>query len=111
MDFLEAREAQQNSEVNEDSVEHLWEKDNVPTIHSGFTTTCLNDPNWNVLFLSLWYANGSYVVRLQDRENKMRAFVEVESLDKLFQVLDLKIKSGRIPWKPEKATFKENRMQ
>lgn len=108
MDFLEAREAQKSSEVNHDSEVYQWEKDNVATLHSGFTTSCIHDPNWNVLFLSMWFANGCYMVRLQDRENKERCFVEMETIDKLFQVLDLKMKTGRLPWRPEKAKFKED---
>ena len=108
MDFLDTRAAQKNSEVNEDVETYQWEKDNVPTIHSGFSQACIHDPNWNILFLSMWFANGTYVVRLQDRENKERCFVEMETLDKMFQVIDLKMKSGRLNWKPEKAQFKED---
>jgi hypothetical protein len=101
MHFNDIREAQSKEEINLDLRDHIWEKDNMECLHSGFTTGCSDDPNFRVLFLSLWYRDGMYIVRLQDREKGERCYVETETLENLFQNLELLLKSGRLKWKPD----------
>ena len=103
MHYSDMREAQTHDLVNTDPDHHKWEMDTMPVLHSGLTTGCVNDPSKNILYLSLYYDNGTYIVRLQDKSSKEKAFLEVSSLKDLFKVLEVKLKSGKLVWKPDRV--------
>ena len=103
MHYSDMREAQKNELVNQDPNHHKWEMDTIPILHSGLSTGCVNDPQKQILFLSIYYNDRSYVVRLQDRSTKEIAFLEVDSLKDVFKVLELKLKTGKLPWKPDRV--------
>lgn len=109
MHFNDIREASKDQEYNHDIKKHDWEHDNMPTLHSGFTTGTSDEPKWNVLFMSLYYNEGSYMVRLQDRQTHERAFVEIDTLEGLFPTLELLLCSGRLKFRPERSFSKEGR--
>ena len=102
MHYSDMREAQKSEDVNQDPDHHKWEMDTMPVLHSGFITGCVNDPSKQILYLSVYYDNRTYVVRLQDKSTKETAFLEVSSLKDVFKVLELKLKTGKLNWKPDK---------
>ncbi len=102
MHYLDLREAQKSELVNTDPNLHKWEVDTVPVLHSGFTTGCIDNPSKQILYLSVFYSDGSYMCRLQDRTTKEIAFLEVKGLKGLFQELEQKLKTGKLAWKSEK---------
>ena len=108
MHFNDIREAQQNQQVNIDPSSHEWEQEHMPTLHSGFTSGTSKDPKWNVLFMSMWYKEGMYMVRLQDRETGQRAFIEIESLDNIWRELEIKLVSGRMAWRDDRSESKNS---
>jgi hypothetical protein len=97
--YSDIREAQKQEEVSQDAKAFQWEKENIPLLHSGFTSPSEKDPAKAILGLSVYFDDGAYVARLQDRDAGERAFMEVGSLSKLFDQLELALKSGRLHFK------------
>lgn len=101
MDYAELRKQRQDKDASTDRFDHSWEQAHCPVLHSGFLE-CLNgDESKSALFLSLWYSNGAYRVRLEDRQAEEKAFLEVGGLEELFERLDGVLRSTGLDWSPD----------
>lgn len=104
MSYTEQRDARKSSEVNNTRHEFEWELEHVPLLHSGFMEPTPNRPEYGILFLSIWFANGSYRIRLQDRGNDEKAFLDCGTLDGVFQLLEQHLIAGTLDWTPDRAS-------
>lgn len=108
MHFNDMREAQHKDSVNHHELEFAWENEKCPCLHSGFITGSSADPKFNVLYLSMWFAEGIYLVRLNDRETRSTAYIELDSLKDFFETIELKLAAGRVAFRPSKTSEKGN---
>jgi len=100
MSYADHRREQANEEVNTGRVDFGWEEEQCDLLHSGFLERCTGDDTKSVLFLSIWFTAGIYKLKLLDRQNDERCFVNVGSLENLFQNLNAMLASNQLEWMP-----------
>lgn len=102
MSYAEQRKQRQESEVNVGRHDFGWEEEHLPTLHSGFLEPCAGNADRSTLFLSLWFANGSYRFRLQDRSSDEKCFGDTGTLAEAFTVIERMLNDGTLDWSPDK---------
>lgn len=101
MSYGEHRKLQTEQEVNAAGTDFGWEEEQCDLLHSGFLERCTGDDTKSVLFLSVWFTGGIYKCKLMDRQNHERCFINVGSLENLFQNLNAMLLSNELEWMPE----------
>jgi len=104
MSYAEHRKEQAHQDVNAGGADHSWEEEQCDLLHSGFLERVSGDDQKSVLFLSIWFTSGIYKCKLLDRQNHERCFLNVGSLENLFQNLNAAIASNELEWLPEQGT-------
>ncbi len=102
MSYVEQKKKRQEESVNVGRFDFGWEVEHLPTLHSGFLEPCAGDESKSTLFLSLWFSNGSYRFRLQDRSSDEKAFGECGTLAEAFSTIEEKLNAGTLDWSPDK---------
>jgi len=103
MSYADKRKERQESEANTSRFDFSREERETPLLHSGFLESCQGDENKSVLFISIWFANGSYRCRIQDRQADEKAFFELGTLHDCFQKLEAVLNNGTLDWTPDRA--------
>jgi len=98
MSYGEHRQARVDSETNQDVVDHSWEQERCGLLHSGFLERCSGDDSKSVIFLSIWYTKGMYRCKLLDRQNREKTFVDVGTLENLFETLNRMMMDCELEW-------------
>lgn len=107
MHFNDLREMMESDSKETEGIDLNFEMENWPLFVSGLTTGCSKNPKFNVLYFSMWWANGVFLVRLNDRETDKTAYIEFETLHKLFDELELRLKSGRVVFREARKQEKD----
>ena len=101
MSYAESRKARQESDVNVGRHDFDWEEQQCPTLHSGFLEPCSGNADKSALFLSIWFSNGSYRVRLQDRSSDEKCFADIGTLKSAFEKIEELLNTGSLDWSPD----------
>lgn len=101
MSYAEQKAKRQAEDANVGRHDFSWEEKELPTLHSGFMEPCVNKPEHSTLFLSLWFNNGSYRFRLQDRSSDEKCFGDAGTLREAFQAIERMLVSGDLDWTPD----------
>lgn len=101
MSYSQLRESRQKDDANCDRFDFSWELESIPLLHSGMTETCRNNPAKSVLGLSIFFANGSYRVRIEDRQEDEKAFLELGNLREAWITIEAAIQENRLDWTPD----------
>lgn len=75
-----------------------WEEETIPLLHSGFTEPTSKDPSKGTLTIQLFFSNGSYRIRIQDRERGEQAFLDCGSLNGCFERLEAALREAELDW-------------
>lgn len=102
MSYAEQRERRQKEDANVSKHDFGWEEEQLPMLHSGFLERCKGDDSKSAFFLSIFFANGEYRCRLQDRQADEKAFIRVTSLRGLFEQLEAALSADDVEWTPDK---------
>lgn len=103
MSYADKRKERAESETNTSRFDFSWEERETPLLHSGFTEPCSGDETKSVLFISIWFANGSYRCRIQDRQADEKAFFELGTLQSCFTTIEAHLNKGSLDWTPDRA--------
>ena len=103
MSYAEHRKEQAHSDVNARGVDFGWEEEQCDLLHSGFLERVSGDDTKSVLFLSIWFTAGIYKCKLLDRQNHERCFINVGSLENLFQNVNAMLTSNELEWMPDEG--------
>ena len=104
MSYAESRKARQERDVNVGRHDFSWEESECPTLHSGFMEPAKEGGDKSALFLSIWFSNGSYRIRLQDRSSDEKSFADIGTLDQCFQKVEESLNNGSLDWSPDHHT-------
>lgn len=100
MSYETLRNRRQQVTTDLDHTAFEQERTAVPTLHSGFLQHTTKDPNKSILQLHLYFANGSYVVRLEDREDDVQTFIECPTMVGCLDEVERQISSELCRWVP-----------
>ena len=101
MTAKQLREARKRHEQNGERYDFEMEKEHLPLVHSGFTEATTDDLNVSSFFVSIWYSNGAYRLKLLDREAKEKAFLITGTLVDCLDKLERALSSGDLDWVPD----------
>jgi len=108
MSFLARREAARQNDQNVSRHDFSWEEQNVPLLHSGFTEPNPHRSEYGILYLSVWFKDGGYRIRLQDRSSDEKAFLEVGTLGALFSEIEHALDTESMSWSADRASRNGN---
>lgn len=98
------RDRRANAAEPIDAHDYSREEQEVPLVHAGFVERVPNNPDWSALLVTVWFSQGKYTCRVQDRVGGDRAFFDSPSLLGLWQALDEAMTRDELVWRPEKVT-------
>lgn len=101
MSYAEKRKEREEGSVNLSRHAFDWEQERTPLLHDGFQEACTGNPSKGVLFVSFWFANGSYRCRIQDRQADEKAFLDVGTLDGVWERLEKALAADELDWSPD----------
>lgn len=100
MGFLEQRQKAKEETTNGYRFDFSWEKQHVPLLHDGFLESVEGSEGKSVLSIQLFFSNGRYRARIQDRQNREQAFCDVGTLAEAFEVLERGLREDQLDWMP-----------
>lgn len=100
MGFRERQDERKAADVSTGLHDFSWEEGTVPLLHSGFTEPCLRDENKSQLAVQIYFSDGRYWARIQDREIQEQAFWDAGTLVAFFERLDGALRGDDLIWKP-----------
>ena len=103
MSYAELRKQRESVDGNTDRHDFRGDLERFPMLHSGFTEACPGDHSKSVLTLSIYFSNGSYRVRVQDRARDEKAFLDVGTLSQALDRLEEAIAENALDWTPDIA--------
>jgi len=98
MSVQEDREKRKRQGANLDRYEFKLEKQEIPSLHSGFTENCSKLQNKSAFFLSVWYTGGQYKCCLLDREANEKCFVDIGEITTLLTTLEDGLVNNTLDW-------------
>lgn len=101
MSYAEKRQKRKDSDVNLSRHDFDWEQERTPLLHDGFQEVCAGDSGRGVLFVSFWFANGSYRCRIQDRQSDEKAFLDVGTLEGSWERVEHALANDALDWTPD----------
>ena len=103
MSYAEHRAKRESGSTNTDLVDHSWEEENVPLLHSGLIENCAGVDGKCVLALSIYYQNGAYRCRIHDRASDEVAFTRIVSLGTFFTQMEGNLRDDELDWTPSRS--------
>ena len=104
MDYAELQTNRRESTVAVDTTAYNFERERIPILHSGFTTATKADAAKSVLQLHIYFSHGTYMVRIEDRQDNIQAFLEVSGLANLLEELEAAIVGDTIRWQEKRSS-------
>lgn len=98
MSWSSLKSDQRTSDENFAPVDHSWEEERLPTLHSGFIEPTTKDLTRSQLAIQIYFTNGTYRARVQDREDGLQAFVQGTNLETLLDVVEAALNSRTLDW-------------
>lgn len=102
MSYVKIKEARKAGETNEALVDFGWEVERVPLLHSGFIEATTHDETKSILAIQIYFQNGTYRARVQDREDNIHAFINGSNLESLLDVIEEALRVGSLDWQQTK---------
>ncbi|MHC4073468.1 MAG: hypothetical protein ACYTGS_15765 [Planctomycetota bacterium] len=101
MSYAEQQAKRKNADEMVGRFDFSWEEKRIPLLHDGFLEPCKGNPSKSTLFISFWFANGRYRARIQDRGTDEKAFVDVDTLEHAFEVIEKALNDCTLDWTPD----------
>jgi len=98
MTWSTIKSQRQQTDANFAPVDHSWEEERLPTLHSGFIETTTKDLTRSQLAVQIYFCNGTYRARVQDREEGLQAFVQGTNLESLLDCIEAALNSRTLDW-------------
>ena len=99
MEFNDLREMMKADSTEVEGNNFSWEEEHCPTLHNGFSTASKKEPKFNCLYQSMWFSQGIYLVRLNDKETATTAYLELETLKDFWETIEGKLVTGKLPFR------------
>lgn len=109
MSWSSLKSKRESEDVNFAVVDHSWEEERLPTLHSGFSEPTTKDLNRSQLAIQIYFTNGTYRARVQDREDGLQAFVQGTNLESLLDVVEAALNSRTLDWSIMKGSNNNGR--
>lgn len=104
MSYAERRKRSEDNDQSHYRHDFGWEEQQLPVLHSGFTEPVSKHPEKSRLFVSLFFANGSYRARIQDRETDEKAFLDVGTLREFLDKVESALANDALDWTPDRQS-------